>query len=397
MFFANVAPMIVAGPFAGVLVDRWGRRRALVAAHAGAGVCSLVLVLLSAFGGLHPVALLVPVAIAAAFGAIQFPAFSAATTTLVPPSALGRANGLVQMGFAVAQISAPVAAASLLSFIGLDWILVLDVASFVFALIVLLSIRFPEGRAAAEATGGGSRAEQLLFGFRYIWREPGLFALLLVFVVANFSIGMAEILFTPLVLGFTDAQSLGRILSVGGVGMLAGSVVMMAWGGPARRILGILGFMLIEGLFLCAGAAKPSVWLATVAAFGVLFTFPVVGACSQTIWQRKVPKEMQGRVFAARMTIAGASMPLAYLVAGPLCDRLFEPVMAPGGILATTVGRWLGTGPGRGAALQFVVLGALLVLSVVAGYAYRPLRRIEDDLPDIPRGASREELTRSAA
>jgi len=84
-------------------------------------------------------------------------------------------------------------------------------------------------------------------------------------------------------------------------------------------------------------------------------------------------------------------------LAGPLCDRVFEPIMAPDGMLASSVGRWLGTGPGRGAALQFVVLGVLLVLSVLAGYAYRPLRRIEDDLPDVPQGPSGEALTQSAA
>jgi MFS transporter, DHA3 family, macrolide efflux protein len=397
MFFAHAAPVVLASPFAGVLVDRWGRRRALLAAHAGAGVCSLVLVVVFALGALHPVLLMLLLAIAASFHSMAVPAFAAATTTLVPPRELGRANGIAQLGFAIAQISAPMAGAWLLSSVGLGWILFLDVASFVFAVIVLLSIRVPEVGAAAEATGGGSRMEQIVFGFRYIWGHPGLLALLLVFMVANFTVGMAEVLFTPLVLGFTDAKSLGRILSVGGVGMLAGSAVMVAWGGPARKILGVLGFVLLQGLFLFAGAAKPSERLAMAGVFGVLFAFPVAGACSQTIWQRKVPKEVQGRVFAARMAIAGGSMPLAFLLAGPLCDRLFEPIMAPYGMLASSVGRWLGTGPGRGAALQFVVLGVLLVLSALAGYAYRPLRRIEDDLPDVPQGTSGEALTQSAA
>jgi DHA3 family macrolide efflux protein-like MFS transporter len=93
---------------------------------------------------------------------------------------------------------------------------------------------------------------------------------------------------------------------------------------------------------------------------------------------------VQGKVFAAQQMIAASTRPLAYLVAGPLVDRLFEPLLAPGGGLARSVGQIIGVGPGRGIGLLFVVMGALKVGVTLASYLDPKIRRIEDELPDAP-------------
>ncbi len=71
-------------------------------------------------------------------------------------------------------------------------------------------------------------------------------------------------------------------------------------------------------------------------------------------------------MFAVRRMIAWASLPLAYVAAGPLADRVFEPLLAEGGLLVGTVGRIIGVGKGRGIGLMFVVLGGMILLSVLA-------------------------------
>jgi hypothetical protein len=119
-----------------------------------------------------------------------------------------------------------------------------------------------------------------------------------------------------------------------------------------------------------------------VAGFLVLFTMPITNACSQAIWQRKVAPDVQGRVFAVRRMIAWSTMPLAYLAAGPLADRVFGPLMVEGGALADSVGRVIGVGPGRGIGLLFVVMGALYSLASIGGALYPRLRRVELELPD---------------
>jgi Flp pilus assembly protein TadB len=67
---------------------------------------------------------------------------------------------------------------------------------------------------------------------------------------------------------------------------------------------------------------------------------------------------------------------------GPLADYVFEPLLAPGGALASTVGQVIGTGPGRGVALMLIALGVLLLLIVLTGWRSRRVRRVEEEIPD---------------
>jgi hypothetical protein len=109
---------------------------------------------------------------------------------------------------------------------------------------------------------------------------------------------------------------------------------------------------------------------------------PIINGSNQAIWQAKVPPDVQGRVFATRLLIAQTSVPIAMLLAGPLADRVFEPGMAVGGSLATTFGQWVGTGPGTGMALMFIISGILGVFVGLGGYGARVIRNAEDILPD---------------
>jgi hypothetical protein len=185
-----------------------------------------------------------------------------------------------------------------------------------------------------------------------------------------------------LILSFTSADVLGAIISVAGGGMLAGSLAMSAWGGPKRRINGVLYFELSSGLCFLLIGLKPWAWLVGVGVFSAHLTIAVIYGSNQVIWQRKVPPDMQGRVFAIQHMIARSAAPLAYLAAGPLADGLFEPLLAAGGPLAASVGRIVGVGPGRGIGLLFVLMGMLKVVVVLGSYLYPRIRLVEDNLPD---------------
>ena len=101
-----------------------------------------------------------------------------------------------------------------------------------------------------------------------------------------------------------------------------------------------------------------------------------------TIWQSKTAPDVQGRLFAVRRMIAWASLPLAYLLAGPLADQVFEPLLMEGGLLAGSVGRVIGVGAGRGIGLLYIVLGCIMLLAVLVAYLYPRLRLLENELPD---------------
>lgn len=377
-------PGIIMSPFAGVLVDRWDRRKAMIFSDAGAAFCTLAIAVLLYFGNLQIWHMYLILSVSSVFSSFQWPAYSAATTLLVPKKHLGRAAGMVQTAEAVSVIVSPAAAGALLMIVEVWGIFIIDFATFLFALLTLSLVRVPTPPPSAEPTEEKpSFLNQITFGWKYITSRHGLFALLLFFAAANFIGGFQNVLFTPLVLSFTSPIVLGTAISVGGIGMLFGGIVMSAWGGPKRRINGIIVFSLISGTAMAFTGVRASAPLIAATFFVILFTMPIMNGCSQAIWQTKTAPDVQGRVFSVRRMIAWSVMPLSYLMAGPLADRVFEPLMAINGSLADSVGKLIGAGPGRGIGLIFIVTGILTIIITVASYLYPRVRYLEDELPDM--------------
>jgi DHA3 family macrolide efflux protein-like MFS transporter len=290
---------------------------------------------------------------------------------------------MVQSGMALTQILAPGLAGTLVATIGPANVMLIDFGTFLFAMLTLLVIRIPRPAASAEGARRGSLLREAWWGWRFIRERPGLLGILILFASTNFCMSMMQVLVMPLVLGFTTTQVLGVVLSVAGSGMLTGSVVMSLWGGPRHRMKGIYFALAAQGVILLLGGLRPDAVLIASAAFAFLFLIPIIVGSSQAIWQVKVPPDLQGRVFSVRRMIAISTLPLAALLAGPLADRVFEPMMAPGGLLAGSVGRVLGVGEGRGIGLLFLVLGILMLIAVAVAWRVPRLRNVETELPDM--------------
>ncbi len=384
ILFATSLPGLVLLPVVGALVDRWDRRRAMILSDAGAAVCTLAIAILVYLDLLEVWHVYVILGIASVFQAFQWPAFSAATTLLVRKKQLGRVAGVRQLGAGTAEISAPLVAALLLDGIGLAGVIFIDVATFLFALTTLLIVRVPAPPKSNAPQAKGAKPSLLneaKSGWQYLRLRPELFRLLALAAGVNLAIGNIQVLITPLALSFTTATGLGTIMTVGSAGFLVGGLVMSTWGGPKRRMSAILGVLFLQGpvLLLASWAEVPA-----LAAMMFLFIFgtPIAVGCSQAIWQVKVAPDYQGRVFAIRRMIAHGALPVAYLVSGPLADTLFEPWMAEGGALAPVFGPWIGVGEGRGVALMFVLMGAAISTTAILGFLNRPLRNLEQRLPD---------------
>jgi DHA3 family macrolide efflux protein-like MFS transporter len=380
----TVLPNVVLSPLAGALVDRWDRRWLMILSDAGAGLCTLVMAFLFLTNRIEVWQVYLAAGASAAFGTFQWPAYSAATTLLVPKKHLGRANGMVQIGQAAAEILAPALAGVLVLTIRVQGILLIDFVTFFFAVATLLFVRFPRPETTtAGQTRRGSLWREASYGWRFITARRGLLGLLVFFAVVKFLWGMVGALIAPMILGFTSADVLGIIISVAGGGMLAGSLVMSAWGGPKRRIDGVLRFELLSGLCFLLIGLRPSAWLVALGAFGAHLTIAIIYGSNQAIWQSKVPPNVQGRVFATQQMIAKSTTPLAYLVAGPIADKLFEPLLAFSGPLVGGIGHIIGVGPGRGIGLLFIAMGILKVVVSLGGYLYPRIRLVEDELPDV--------------
>ncbi len=381
IMLASTLPGIVIGPFAGALVDRFDRRKVMLISDATAGFATLVVAVLFFTDALELWHIYVMATIGSVANAFQEPAYTASVPLLVPKKHLGRANGLVQMGQAIGTLVAPVLAGLLVATTGLWGVLLADGATFVVAVTTLALVRIPRPLAARDLAGG--LWGQVVEGWQWLRARSGLFGFMLVAAGVNFLLGFMSVLFIPLYLSFTNEVVLGTAMSVLGVGMLVGSLAMGIWGGPKRRVNGMLVGIGLGGLLVATMGVDDSVFIVTAAGFVLMATVGIVNGTSQALWQIKVPPEIQGRTFSVRRMLAQFAIPVAYLAAGPLADRVFEPLLAPGGGLAESVGSVIGTGPGRGIGLMFIVMGLGTVILALVAYASPAIRNLEADLPDM--------------
>lgn len=384
--FFSMAPLVVLAPWAGALVDRWDRRWAMFLGDAGSALVTLVLAVCFWQGWTDFWLVSLICAVRAIFMSVQLPAFAALTPQIVPGHQLTRANGMVELGAAVATLVAPLLAGFLFDLVKVQGMILIEFATFLPAAMTLLLLRGLPAHERQSATEGSSLLREAAEGWHYIRARRGLVYLMVLFAVINFTFGAVQALITPLILSIASSEVLGSILSAAGLGMVLGGVAMTVWGGPRRRLLTILGFILLQSAALFLGGILPRVWPIAVGAFVYVMCQPVLSSCSQTIWQSKVPAHLHGRVFAMRRMVGMSALPLALLLAGPLADRFFEPAMSEGGLLAGSLGRVLGTGEGRGIGLFFIALGLLMLASVVAGLRIPSLRHIERELPDVLNG-----------
>ena len=378
-----VLPRVLLSPFAGILVDRWDRRRVMILSDSGAGLCTLFIALLLSSGMLQIWQIYFLVFASSAFGTLQWPAYSATTTLLVPKNQLGRANGLVQVGNALAEILAPAMAGMLFTTIGLRGIVLLDFATFGFAIMTLCILQFPRPtRSDNNERLGKPLINQLGFGWRYIRTRPGLLNLLIFAAIVNFLWGMVGALISPMILGFTNAPQLGVIISIAGFGLLTGSVIMSTWGGSQHRIKDLLFSEIFSGFCFLLIGFKPEILPIALGAFGAHLTIGIVAGSNQAIWQNKVEPDAQGRVFAFQQMFARSTAPLAYLIAGPIAEKIFEPLLTKNDASLSFPGSWIGTGPGRGIALIFILMGVIKIVISITGFVNPRIRNVEDELPD---------------
>ena len=223
-------------PFAGALADRMDRRRLMIHADAALAVVTLALLVLSRTGHLGIGSVLVLSALGAVAEAFQGPALASATVALVPREHLGRASGLSHLCISVSQVVCPLAAGFLIGGLGLDGLLLIDLATFTVALVTLLVARFPEAPPRDSVAAWRSAWGDLREAVRFVARRPPLWGLVAFASALNVVLAMVHIALTPLVLVSGSSLALGHVLSAGGIGMVVGSAAMSGWGGPTRRV-----------------------------------------------------------------------------------------------------------------------------------------------------------------
>ncbi len=381
--FFSFGPTVLISPIAGALVDRWNRKLVMMLSDLAAGLSTVAILLLYLGGHLQVWHLYVAGAFSGIFQAFQWPAYSAAISVMIPKTQYARAQGMMSVADSGSGILAPLMAGFLISVIGIEGIMLIDVATFVFAIGALLIVFIPQPPTTEEGLRGrGSLLQEAAYGFRYILQRPSLLGMQLVFFAGNLMASLGYTLLAPMILARSgnSAAMLGSVQSVGAIGGVVGGVLLSVWGGPKRRVHGVLLGHAIAGLGQMALGLGFPYWYVGIV-LGSLVS-PVINGSNQAIWQAKVAPDVQGRVFSVRRLIAQITAPVSMLIAGPLADRVFEPALMPGGKLAGAFGWLVGTGPGSGMSLIVLGSGLLVVLVGLLPYGIYVVRNVETMLPD---------------
>lgn len=391
MQVAFITPFLLLSPIAGAMVDRYNRKLMMMISDLGAVLSTVAILILYTSGNLEFWHLYVAQVINGLGNTFQWPAYSAAISTMVPKEQYARANGMMSLVEAGPGVLAPMIAGALLAitlkgpFDSFALIMFIDLLTFFLAIGALLIVHIPQPEKTVEGQEAqGNIWQEAWYGFQYIFKRPSLLGLQMIFFFGNLFTGIGFTVYAPMILARTDQNSLifGSIQTAGAVGGIAGGLLMSAWGGFKRRVHGVLAGWILFGIFFAVFGTASSIvmWIPFIVLISM--TSPLINTSNQAIWQSKVAPDVQGRVFSARRLIAWFTQPVAPIIAGTLADFVMEPAMKTKTGLAALFGPIFGTGPGAGMSLLIFFAGLIAAVIGLTGYFLPAIRNTEDILPD---------------
>jgi DHA3 family multidrug efflux protein-like MFS transporter len=378
----------LSGFFLGSLVDRYPKKKVMLVSSLSSFILyALALAIFlstpqAVFTDASSVNLWVFVVLAL-FGAIagnlRGIALLTLVTIMIPEENRDKANGLVGTATGVSFLAASIFSGLAVGFLGVVGMLAIAIGLTLLILLHLWTLTIPDvaSRPAEEVAqpqpqGNGIDIRGTI---RAIYLVPGLFGLIFFHTFNNFLGGVFMSLMDAYGLLLVSVQVWGILWGFLSLGFIVGGLVV------ARKGLGINP---LRSLFLANLAMwticifftiQASIVLLTVGMFVWLCLIPVVEAAEQTILQKVVPPERQGRVFGFAQSVEQSASPITAFLIGPVAQLIFIPFMTTGAGVEL-LGGWFGTGTDRGIALLFIVAGSIgLIITLIAmrSYSYRLL------------------------
>jgi DHA3 family multidrug efflux protein-like MFS transporter len=371
------------GPAFGTFVDHHRKHTAMVLATAASAACfGLATVVFLAVDASDLLRLRSPwfwvlvalTLVGSVAGSMRGIVLSTCVTLLVPDERRDRANGLVGTVTGVSFAITSVFSGLVIGHLGMGWALYGSLALTVVALVDLVSVAIPGDEPAATADGDSPRLD-VRAAIDAIRAVPGLTMLIGLAAFNNLLGGVFMALMDAYGLSLVSVQTWGFLWGFLSTGFIIGGLVVARVGlGPLPVRVVILG-NLVNWTMCTVFTLRSSIVLLTIGTFVWILLMPVIEAAEQTVLQRSIPYERQGRVFGFAQMVENAAAPLTAIFIGPLAETVFMPLMTDG-LGADLIGSWFGTGPERGIALVFTVaglLGVAVTLLARVSRAYRAL------------------------
>jgi MFS transporter, DHA3 family, multidrug efflux protein len=383
----------VSGLFLGSLVDRYRKKTAMLLSSLASLVlyaCACAIYALAPTEGFNDAAnpllwLFILLALLGAIvGNIRMIALSTLVTILVPADTRDRANGMVGTANGIAFLGASIFSGLGVGLLGMFWVLVIALALTALVIIHLWSV--PVAEETVLQTGQQRPQIDLRGTILAVQAVPGLFGLLFFNTFNNFLGGVFMALMDAYGLLLVSVEVWGILWGSLSLAFIVGGLAIARWGlgpSPLRRLFVVNIVLWTIAIFF---TIQPSIVLLTIGMFFWLSLVPMVEAAEQTILQKVIPLERQGRVFGFAQSIEQAASPITAFVIGPIAQFIFIPFMTTGAGVEL-IGGWFGTGTDRGIALVFTlagVVGLAVTLLAMRSSAYRLLSRSYQALPPTP-------------
>jgi DHA3 family macrolide efflux protein-like MFS transporter len=371
---------VVTGPFGGVLADRFPRKTLII-------VFDLIIAVLMcvigyfALNDILTLTLLIPFALAfGIFEIAHWTTWSAFLGDVVKKNEVTKVSALFESAEAISVLIGPIGGAFIYSFFGLTGVILVDVITCLFGIATITLFKSKKTETKSELTFKNIYFD-LVEAYNWLKKQKGLLTLVSILSLANFLWGFTSVLLPPMILSFTDARGLGIVESSLGLAFLFGSMISLRLADKLQGNLKVAIYMgLLGGLSLILGSIRPSVFLLCVHGIINGVSGTVQYTVSSGAWLAITTEDIRGRALALRGTIAQMLRPLGVVIAGPLGDYLeFTFYPANEDILAPLVG----TGPGRGYALLFFIIGVLYVLLWIVNFNNKNLKTLSRQVTEI--------------
>lgn len=381
-----LATVAISGFFLGSLVDRYRKKTAMMLS----GIGTLILYLLAlviylstpteVFKDDSSVNLWLFITLClfgAITGNIRTIALSTVVTILIEEDGRDKANGMVGTATGVSFLVASIFSGLVIGNMGILWMLALAIALSVLVILHLFTIPIPE-KEIVHTADSNTKHIDIKGTIAAVGMVPGLFGLIFFNTFNNFLGGVFMSLMDAYGLSLVSVQAWGILWGVLSLGFIVGGLVVAKKGLGKMPLRTLFVSNIIMWVICIIFPVQASIVLLGVGMFGYLCLIPVVEATEQTILQKVIPPERQGRVFGFAQSIEQAASPLTAFMIGPIAKFVFIPFMTTGAG-AQWIGPWFGTGTARGLALLFMVTGVIgLIVTLIAmqSDAYHKLSQV---------------------
>lgn len=301
-------------------------------------------------------------------------ALSTVVTLLVKKDKRANANGLVGTVQGIGFIITSVFSGLSVGLLGMGWTLTIACILTVLALVHMLFVAIPEKGIAHDPELKNKKVD-VKGSIAAIRLVPGLFGLLFLSMFNNFIGGSYMALMDPYGLTLFSVEVWGMVFGVAGTGFIIGGILIAKFGLGKKPIRTLLLAVIVMGLIGAAFTIREWGWLFIAGMWLYMILIPAIEAAEQTVIQRVVPYEKQGRVFGFAQALESSAAPLTAFLVAPLAQFIVIPYMKSDAGNAQ-LGWLLGDGEARGIALIFLVSGLLMVLMALIAFTTKTYRYI---------------------